>query len=189
LKAYVSSRKNLKKLVVAGLIAIILVSLLLWTVLAPPILLPQSQSSLSNSLFQFAKATKLLNVSDGAGSYSFLMGMDYNETVSPGSPTIVVVFISLVSEQKSSSFLRGVSLAIDNSAVLIDGRDDSGLKSMITRNEGIMTDRLSGLDINQTSGTHSLVTRLIVSTVDVNYIGYVSGNEQVVLLNGTISIS
>ena len=184
-----SPRKNLKRLVVAGLISIILLSLLLWTVLSPPILLPQSESSLSNSLFQFAKTTKVLNVTDAEGSYSFLMGMDFNETVSPGSPTIVEVLISLANEQKSSAFLRGVSFTIESSAVLIDGRGDAGLKSMSTRNGGIVTDRLSGIDINQTSGIHSLVTRLIVSTVDVNYIGYVSGNEQIVLLNGTISVS
>jgi len=177
-----------KKLVAVTVVSVLLLSLLIWTLLAPPILSPQSPSGVSNSLFQFSKTTKELNVTDGEGSYSFLVGMEYNETVSPGSPTIVEVFVSLVHEAKSSSFLRGVYLKIDSAGVLIDGKGESGSKQMITSNDGLITDRISGIDINQTSGEHSLVARLIFSTVDVNYIGYASGNQQVLQLNGTISI-
>jgi len=96
--------------------------------------------------------------------------------------------ISLTSEAKDSGFERGVSMQIISSGVLIDGVEGSGTKTMITASMNLMTDRISNVYINDTSGIHSLSVRLIISVVDVNYIGYLSGNDQLVVLNGTISI-
>lgn len=171
-----------------ALVVIVLLSLVAWTAYSPITLSLQSESQLSGSLFQYAKTTKLLNVTDGEGSYSFLFGIDYNESVRSGVPTVVEVFASLVTENRASSFLKGVALEIDSSTVLIDGSEESGVTSMITKSSGILIVRLSDVDINETGGIHQLSARLIVSTTDVNYIGYLGGTELVVSLNGTISV-
>ena len=151
-------------------------------------LMAQSKTSLSGSLFQFATTTKQANFTDSEGSYEFLFGLDYNTTMTPGVPAIVDVLISLQSEAKSSSFLRGVSVQIVSSGVLIDGMEETGTRSMTTANSDLMTDRISNVYINDTSGEHSMSVRLIISIVHVNYIGYFSGNDQLVVVNGTISI-
>jgi hypothetical protein len=182
-------RKDTRKILSVAVLLVILGSVLAWTVLSPLPLSPQSQGQLSSSLFSFAKTASILNISDGEGSYSFLFGMDYNGTLTPGIPAIVEVFVSLLSENKSSGFLKGVSLDFVSSGVLVDGSEDTGVKSMVTNSGGIITDRLSGVDINDTGGTHELTARLIISTVDVNYIGFLSGTEQVTSLNGTITIN
>lgn len=164
------------------------ISLAGWTLFSPTVLVPQSQESLSGSLFQFAKTTSQVNITDGEGSYTFLFGVDYNETVSAGIPSIVEAFVSLQYEVKTSDFLRGASLEIDSSSVLIDGHEDGGVNSMVSASGGLITDRLSNVFINETSGNHTLTVRLLVSNVDVNYIGYFPGDEELVVLNGTVSI-
>lgn len=171
-----------------GVAVLVVLALVAWTVYSPVTLSPQSESQLSSSLFQYAKTTKLLNISDGEGSYSFLFGLDYNESARSGVPTIVEVFASLVGEDKGTSFLTGVALQIVSSNILIDGSEEFGVVSMVTRSSGILIDRLSNVEINETGGTHLLSARLIVSTVDVNYIGYFTGTDEVVSLNGTISV-
>lgn len=181
--------KNWKKLACLLIAVIVIVSLGTWTALSPSVLSPQSETELSGSLFRYAKSTSTLNITDGEGSYSFIFGVDYNETVTPGVPSIILVFASLLNEEKSSGLLKGVALQINNAAVLIDGVEDTGVKSMVVSNGGILSDRLSGIDINDSSGVHQISARLIVSTVDVNYIGYFSGNEEVLSLNGTITIA
>lgn len=170
-------------------ILVVILSLAAWTAESPAALSPQSQASVSDSLFHFAKTTELVNVTDGEGSYSFLFGMDYNTTVTPGVPTLIEVFASLVSEQKTSAFLKGVTLDIASSDVLLNGSGDSQVTPMILKSSGIIVDRLTELAINETSGVLDLSARLIITVVDVNYIGSFSGNQQVVSLNGTISIS
>src|SRR5580704_17747523 len=89
---------NRKKFAALVFVAIILFSLVAWIAFSPAILSPQSEATLSNSLFRYTKSESIINITDGEGSYSFIFGLDYNETVSPGSSTIVVVFASLLSE-------------------------------------------------------------------------------------------
>ncbi len=168
--------------------AIVLVSLEVWTISAPRILTPQPEASLNSSLFQYAETKNVLNFTDGEGEYSFLFGLDYNSTVAPGEPSIVLVYISMLNEQRSSGFLKGTTLSIISAKVLIDGFEDSGVTSRVSSNGAVLTDRLSDVDINDSSGTHVLTARLIVSTVDVNYIGYSNGSEEPISLNGTITI-
>jgi hypothetical protein len=182
------SAKYWRILIALAVVAIVLVSLEAWTASAPQILTPQSEASLSNSLFQYTETKNIWNVSDSEGSYSFLFGMDYNQTMSPGVPSIVLIYISMLTEEKSSGFLKGTGLAIEGAKILIDGVEDAGVQSRVLSNGAVLTDRLSGVDINETGGTHQLSARLIVSTVDVNYIGYLGGSEEPVSLNGTITI-
>ena len=183
------AQRNLKKFLILGVILILLISLPAWTALSPQVLSVQSDSQIASSLFQFAKAKQLVNFTDGEGSYTFLFGMDYNDTAAPGVPTIVEVFASLVGQTMSSGFLRGVGLEVTHSAILIDGVQDSGISSRTTTSGEILIERLSQVEINQTGGIHVISAHLIVSTVDVNYLGYLSGTEELVSLNGTIAIS
>ncbi|HYB04358.1 MAG TPA: hypothetical protein VED17_07845, partial [Nitrososphaerales archaeon] len=182
------SSRRLKVLIALTVIVIILISLEVWTASAPGILTPQSENSVSGTLFQYAVAKSTLNITDGEGSYSFLFGLDYNQSVRPGIPSIVLVYTSMLTEQKTSGFLRGTNLAIDSAKVLIDGIEVLGVKSQVFSNDMILTDRLSDVAINETAGSHQITARLIVSTVDVNYIGYFGGNEEAISLNGTINV-
>jgi len=182
------SSRRLKVLIALSVIVIILISLEAWTASAPGILTPQSETSLNETLFQYAVTRSTLNITDGEGSYSFLFGLDYNESVSPGIPSIVLVYVSMLTEQKTSGFLKGTSLAIDSANVLIDGIEVLGVRSQVSSNGMILTDRLSNVAINETGGSHQITARLIVSTVDVNYIGYFGGNEEAISLNGTINV-
>ncbi len=181
--------RNLKKFLFLGVILILFISIGSWTALSPQVLSVQSNSQIANSLFQFAKVKQLVNFTDGEGSYAFLFGMDYNDSASQGVPTIVQVFASLLSQRITSGFQRGIGLQVTRSTVLIDGIEDSGISSRTTTSGEIVISRLSQVELNRTGGTHMLSVRMIVSTVDVNYIGYLPGTEQVVSLNGTISIS
>jgi hypothetical protein len=180
---------NRKKIIFFSIILVIIISISAWTIVSPQILSAQNSSQITSSLFQFAKATELVNISDSEGSYSFLFGIDYNNTASPGVPTIVEVFASLVTERINSGFLKGVGLELTHSTVLIDGVEDYGISSRSTTSGAILVERLSQIEINYTGGSHELSVHLVVSTEDVNYIGYVSGTEHEVSLNGTISIS
>jgi hypothetical protein len=182
------SPKNWIRVIAILIVAVVLVSLAAWTWASPETLSLQPQTSISSSLFQFAKATREFNVTDGEGAYSFLFGIDYNDSTAPGIPTIVDTFVSLVSEQSTSGFLRGVSLNIASASILINGTSATGVKSMLTRNSEIISDRLTGVPIDNSSGRVTISARLIVSVVDVNYIGYFAGNDQIVILNGSISI-
>jgi hypothetical protein len=179
--------RHWKKITVVALIELFLILLAVWTAYSPTILSAQSQSDISNSLFQFAKTTEVVNTSDAAGSYSFLFGMDYNSTFTSGAPTIVEVFASLTAAQISSSFTKGVGLQIDEARVLIDGAQDAGVQERVTNGKNVTIDYLSYVQANVASGTRALSVRLIASVVDVNYIGYVSGNQFLVTLNGTFS--
>ena len=108
--------------------------------------------------------------------------------LSPGIPSIVLVYVSMLTEQRTSGFLKGTGLAIDSAEVLIDGVEVSGVRSAVSSTGSILTDRLSNVAINETGGTHQISARLLVSTVDVNYIGYFGGSEEAISLNGTISV-
>jgi hypothetical protein len=163
----------------------VLISLALWTAYSPSTLSVQNPSELSNSLFQFAKTTRAGNATDASGSYSFLFGADYNTTFSAGVPTIVEVYATVTSEQITSSFTKGVALQIDEAQVLIDGAQDSGVKERITESNQMLIDYLSYVQSNGALGTHTLSVRLIVSIIDVNYIGYAQGTQFLVSLNGT----
>ncbi|MDA4112266.1 MAG: hypothetical protein OK439_06970 [Thaumarchaeota archaeon] len=180
--------RNWKKFVYIGIVEIILVSLAIWTIVSPSYLVVQDPSQISDSLFQFAKVREVVNFVDGEGTYAFLFGMDFNNTLSHGIPTIVEVFASLITQHSGSAFIKGVALEVIDANVLIDGVQNSGVNHRFTYHSNILIDYLSFVQNNDTSGSHSISVRLIVSTSDVNYIGYFSGTEQVVSLNGTIAI-
>ncbi|MGH2638151.1 MAG: hypothetical protein ACRDF4_02530 [Rhabdochlamydiaceae bacterium] len=162
-------------------------SLLGWTLLSPHYMSVQDSSEISSSVFQYANDIREVNFTDAGGSYSFLFALDYNKNLTLGQPAVVAVYISLVSEKISSLFEKGVSLKIDGAAALIDGDVAEGSGDRSTFAPNILSVFLTSVKANS-PGAHSLSARLIVSTVDVNYVGYFSGSEQVVDLNGTIGV-
>jgi hypothetical protein len=179
--------KHWKKLTVVVVVDLLLISLALWTAYSPAILSTRTPSEISTSLFQFAKTTEVVNTSDSAGAYSFLFGEDYNSTLTSGVPTILQVYASLTAAQISSGFTKGVGLQFDETRILIDGSQVAGANERITPGTNSTIDFLSFVPPNIVPGTHTLSVRLIVSSVDVNYIGYFSGNQFLVTLNGTFS--
>jgi hypothetical protein len=180
--------KSWKKILSILIVVLLAASLASWTLLSPKYMTVQSGVEDSNSLFQYASSRQVVNFSDAGGSYGFLFGLDYNRNVSAGVPTIVEVYASLISQQKSSGFMRGVALQVTAATVLIDGVEDEGVKIRFTSNSAILIYYLTGVQVNETEGLYSLSVRLVVSTVDVDYVGYFSGNEEVVSLNGTLSV-
>ncbi|MFI5422153.1 MAG: hypothetical protein ACHQ1H_14410, partial [Nitrososphaerales archaeon] len=177
-------KKHWRKHAVITFVEIILISLILWTAYSPTPLAVQNNADLSNSLFQFAKTTEIVNSSDGSGIYSFLFGMDHNSSYNPGSHTIIEVYASLVAGEIHSGFTKGIALQFDEVQVLIDGTQDTGVKDRVSNQQNIVINYLSPVQFSQPPGMHNLTVRLIVSIVDVNYIGYASGNQFLVTLNG-----
>lgn len=181
-------RRNWKKIISILIIVLLAASLASWTLLSPKYMTVQSNEETSSSIFQYANIRQIVNFSDGEGAYSFLFGLDYNKNVSAGVPTIVAVYASLLSQRTSSSFLRGVALQVTAATILINGVQDEGVKTRFTSNSNILIYYLTDVQVNETGGLYGLSARLVVSTVDVNYIGYFSGTEQVVSLNGTLTV-
>lgn len=177
-----------KKLAVIVFVEIILISLAVWTAYSPAPLSVQSSSDLANSLFQFAKTTQTVNTSDGSGTYGFLFGMDHNASYKAGSQTIIEVYASLVDEHILSHFTRGIALQFDEVKVFIDNTQDAGVKDRVTSQQNIDINYLSPVQFSQPPGLHNLTVRLIVSIVDVNYIGYAPNNQFLVTLKGNFSV-
>ena len=151
-------------------------------------MVPQSNSSLSGPLFQYASEERTINLSDSEGHYSFLFGMSFNENVSRGQTIVVQVFCSLLSQHLTSTIMRGVSLRLVSASASIDGVQAQGIKIRMTFRQNILIIYLTSVKIGQNLGQHSLSARLIISTINVNYLGYFGGPEQVVNLNGTIRV-
>ena len=103
------------------IVDLLLISLAMWTAYSPTSLSTRSPSEISNSLFQFAKTTAVVNTSDSAGAYRFLFGEDHNSTLTSGVPTVVEVFASLTAAQIHSRFTKGIGLQFDEARILIDG--------------------------------------------------------------------
>ena len=182
-------RRKVGKLVLAVILVLVVVSLSIWTFVSPVPMKVNSESQLSESLFQFAKSTTVANFSDAEGTYSFLFGIDYNSSVASGQETIVSVYASLTSEHLNSGFARGVALRIESATVLFDGIEDLGVKTRITYSPNILIEYLTFVKVGENSGEHLLTARLIVSTVDVNYIGFFLGTESVVSLGGNLTVT
>jgi len=176
-------------------IAIIVLILLLgigaeYTVLrAPPILNAQSSAEIKGSILSVARSFENASFTDGSGSYTFRFGFDYPDTPIPaGSATVFKVYAALTSQQITSFFTRGVSLALQSGSLLVDGRFDSGVKIDPTIQANVSTIEFEFVNTSLPQGTHNVTARLILSTVDVDYIGFYTGATQVVQLNGTFLI-
>ncbi len=180
--------RNWKIIALVFLAEVVLLSLALWTVFSPMYFSVQDKSDIAN-LFRFAKATENVSTTDGAGDYNFVFGMDYNSTLNPSIPTITEVYASLSSATFHSALAKGVALHVDDASVSFDGVQVSGVKQRVNAAQNILFVYLSCVLVRSTSGVHHLSVRLLLSTVDVNYIGYFSGNQFLVTLNGTVQIT
>lgn len=150
-------------------------------------MVPQTGSDLSRSLFHYANENETVSFSDSEAHYSFLFGMSYNTNVSQGQMIIVEIFSSLLS-QKSSGLMRGVALHLDSASVSIDGLQVKPIEVRVTSSPTILIVYLTSIQINAGAGKHLISARLLLSTIDVNYLGYFGGSEQAVNLNGTIVV-
>ncbi len=160
-----------------------------WTVTSPPILGVQSEAQLGSSLFSFAKSSTVQNFTDGSGGYNFKFGLDYSANVIQGEQVQLAVYCALTAEQISSSFTRGVALSLQSASLSLDGRQDSGVKTASKFQPGLQIFYIQNIDTNIAMGLHNVTARLILSTVDVNYIGNFQGSTQVVMLNVVLNIT
>ncbi|MHB8567901.1 MAG: hypothetical protein ACYC7D_14015 [Nitrososphaerales archaeon] len=178
-------------LALAVILAIVLGLAVEYTLLkAPTILEVQSSGALQNSIISVSKSYASANMTDGSGSYGFRFGFDYPDTpIQAGSATVFKVYAALTSEKISSFFTRGVSLQVQSGSLLVDGRYDSGVKVVTSTQHSLETILFEFVNANLPAGSHNASARLVVSSVDVDYLGYFDGSTQVVLLNGTFSIT
>lgn len=177
-----------KRLIGAIVIILLVGSLIAWTLSSPVPLQVQSESMLSSSILQYAKVVQRFTITDGGGSYTFAFGVAYNENVTAGEPFIVDVYALLVSSTLASGFQRGVALRLQHATVQIDGVADAGIKVRTTYSSSVASFYLTYLETNSSSGKQVITVRLILQTIDVNYIGYLSGTTQLVQLNATVNV-
>jgi hypothetical protein len=170
------------------LVAIIVSSLSAWTILSPPEMQVQTQAQLSNSILQYSRNITNIVMADGSGSYKFEVGLDYNTNETAHAPFPVDVYAFLVSENKTSSFTKGVGLSLQNASVLIDGIADPTLKVRSTYSTEVASFFLTFVEVNST-GLHDFSARLILNVIDLNYIGYNIGTTDIVSLNGSIEVA
>lgn len=182
------SRLTVRKLLAVIAIVAVAGSLAVWTVTSPVVMQQQSEEMLSTSIFQYARETRNFTFVDGSGAFLFHFGLAYNANVIPGQPMIVVVYASLVGQNITSAFTRGVSIQLQHATLLVDGTTDSGVKVRSTYTPQVASFYLSYISINASAGVHLITIRLILNSVDVNYIGYLTGSTQLVELNATVAL-
>jgi hypothetical protein len=169
------------------IVGLILIGLVIWTVTSPTSLKMQSKSQLQEGLFGFSKDVVGYNISDGSGTYEFEFGLDYSQNLTSGSATKVAVYCALVNEEITSFFTKGVALSLQSSSLSIDGKFDNTVESSkIISN--LQTYYIEIPAVSASLGNHTLQVSLLVSTIDINYIGNSAGNFHPVLLNGTFTL-
>ncbi len=181
-----------RKYIGFGLIATVLlvvIGIVFWTFSAPQALKVQSQSDLRSGIFSISTSQNWLNATDGAGSYSFKFGLDYNTNVTQGSAVEIKVYGALVSEKITSSFTRAISLTVNSASLLIDNSDDTLVQAATSLRGGIFTESFQNLDSSLPVGSHNLTIALLVSVVDLNYIGYSVGAPMAESLSGLFNVT
>ncbi len=182
--------KRKRKIIALAVTALVVLvaSLSVWTGESPAPLASQSSEQLKSSVIAFAPTRSTLNLSDPAGTLQFIFGFDYsNVSIQAGSATVFKVYITLTSEQLSF-FSRGVSLKVRDANLLVDGSVDKEAKVVTTLNPALDTVSFNFVNTSIPAGVHSATARLLVSTIDEFYVGYLDGTTQVVELNGTFTI-
>ncbi len=160
-----------------------------WTIESPAVMSIQTQNQLNSSLFSYSNTFSEINISDSSGNYGFRFGLAYPPEIQAGVTTRFDVYAALVAEQLTSSFTRGVSLQVQSASLTIDGKPDTGIKIDSKTQPDLQIFYLEFINTTLPDGKHNLSARLIVSTIDINYIGYVSGASQVVVLNGSFNVT
>jgi hypothetical protein len=172
------------------IVLLIVIGLAVWTFTSPSPLPIQSETQLRSGLFGYSQNVVSYNISDGTGTYDFKFGLDYSRNLTNGSPAKITVYCALVNQQISSFFTRGVALTLQGSSLSIDGRFVNTETVSPSIDSGLQTYSFVIPTVSAISGNHhSLQVNMVVSTIDVNYIGNVGGTYQSVSLNGTFSVA
>jgi hypothetical protein len=171
------------------IVGLIIIALVTWTVTSPSPLVVLSQNQLRNGIFGVSSSVENYSINDGSGTYHFEFGLDYTQNLTAGSATRVAVYSALVGEQISSFFTRGVSLALQSSSVSINGSVDGSAIVTTKKQAGLQTFYFEIPNVPNLHSDDSLQVRILVSTIDVNYVGNTLGSYQPVLLNGTFVVS
>jgi hypothetical protein len=182
---------NSRKTVVIGVVivlALILIGLVIWTVTSPSPLPVQSKTEVQQGLFGFSQNVAAYNVSDGSGTYNFEFGLDYTKNLTTGSPAKITVYCALVDEEITSFFTRGVALTLQSASLSIDNKSDNTLSVSSKVFSNLQTYSFVISALSASAGNHTLQVKLLLSTLDVNYIGNSAGSYQLVLLNGSFSV-
>jgi hypothetical protein len=182
-------KSRLFQLVITVIVILVVIGLVYWTVSSPPALVLQSHSSIANGIFSFSKSQSSFNITDGSGSYSIKFGLDYLTNITFGSESLIKVYGVLASEQITSQFTRGISLAVNSASLFIDGIDDSSVSASNAITGGILTESFQNPNTSIPIGSHNLTIRMIVSTVDLNYVGYFAGTPEIVVLSGLFNVT
>jgi hypothetical protein len=179
-----------KRKIIGSAVAVLLVlavSLSVWTGESPTPLAPQSSEQLKDSVIAFAPTRSTLNFSDFAGTFRFTFGFDYpNVSIQAGSATVFKVYIALIFQQLL--FSRGVSLKVKDANLLVDGRVDKEVKAVTTLNPALDTVSFDFVNTSIAAGVHTATARILVTTIDEFYVGYLDGTTQLAELNGTFII-
>ncbi|GEM_PF-1868823 len=180
-----------RRLLIVTIVIVIVIasSLVIWTIEAPETLDPLPSGQLASSLISYSKTIKDYNFTDSSGTYEFRFGIDYQPVVNEGAAAEVIVYAALLSESIHSGFSKGVALSVQSASLALDGKVDTGVK-FVTRRQGLIDSFLfQYLNTTLSIGMHNMTARLLVSTVDVDYIGYFEGNLYVVVLNGSFNVT
>jgi hypothetical protein len=181
--------RRVRTVAASVVIAVIVGSLAAWTLLSPAALSPQNNGELYSGIFSASKSVSSLNLSDGAGSYSFLFGLDYVSNISQGSAVEFKVYGALVDQKIDSGFTRAISLQVDSASMFVNSSEDTSSRTSESIRAGIMTESFQNPNTNIPLGVYNLTIRLLVSTVDLNYVGYSVGTMGVVTMAGNFSIT
>jgi len=183
-------KKRRKAIALVVTVLVVLAGILsVWTAESPTPLSPQSSEQLKGSVIAFAPTRTTLDFFNSAGTFRFALGFDYpNVSIRAGSETVFKVYIALTSEQLSF-FARGVSLKINDANLLVDGSEDKGVKVVTTLNPVLDTVSFDFVNTSIPAGVHNATARILVSTVDEFYVGYLDGTSEVAELNATFTIT
>ncbi|HZW58385.1 MAG TPA: hypothetical protein VFF30_19010 [Nitrososphaerales archaeon] len=184
------SRISRRLVAVIVIVVLIVAGLAVWTIRAPTTLTVQSEDQLKNSVMAFSRSFSNLSISDSAGSYTFRFGFDYpNNSISRGSATVFKVYAALTSQQLSSSFARGISLDVQSATLLVDGKEDASVKVVTTAQPTLEVIQFEFVNTSLPAGTYNTTARLVLSTMDVYYVGYFTGTTSIVTMDGSFTIS
>ncbi len=172
------------------LVVMVVVTLTAWSASSPPVLTVRSQSQLDSTLFSYARSFSTQNFTDGSGIYTFKFGFDYpNTTVSQGERIELGIYCALVNQQITSPFTRGIALNLQSGSLLVNNREDSSIKIVSKTQPGLQAYYIQNPNTNIPLGSYNITARLLLETIDDNYVGNLQGTLQVVNLNGVLNIT
>jgi hypothetical protein len=122
----------------------------------------------------------------------FEFGFDYPDVPIPtGSPIQLRVYVALVSENRSSPFLKGISLQLDNASLYADGMPRSGVRIAQRQEANIesYSFQLPDTSFLAPGSSHNITAALSFSLVDVNYVGFLKGPSMNVMLTGKLMVA